>query len=129
MRTRSGVLHSDNNLWDGDRVYTLDLETDARYTHLLTANAAVTYTVSDNDTPTVVLERADGTSDPISITEGSSVDLRVRLTNAPSGGAPEDLLVNLDVTGSAVSGDHNVPASVTIATGAMERVFTVDDYR
>ena len=118
------VSHPDDNTdWDGSRVYTVNLETDARYTHLLNSPAAVTYTVNDNDDPVVTLERVSG-SDPIE--EGNSVMLKARLTNLPpGGGAPEDLLVNLDVTGSVVSGDHNVPASVTIATGAMERVFTV----
>ena len=124
-RSFMSPIHPENNRWDGNRVYTVDLETDARSAHLFTANAAVTYTVNDNDDPVVTLERVSG-SGPIEIEEGTSVELRARLTNAPSvGGAPEDLLVNLDVTGSAVSGDHNVPASVTIATGAMERVFTV----
>ena len=118
------VSHLENTDWDGNQDYTVEL--DSAMPLLVTAPdpapAAVTYTVNDNDDPEVTLDRVSG-SDPIE--EGNSVMLRARLDNAPSGGAPEDLLVNLDVTGSAVSGDHNVPASVTIANGATERVFTV----
>ena len=45
------TIHLDTNRWDGNQVYTVSLETDARSAHLFTANAAVTYTVNDNDKP------------------------------------------------------------------------------
>ena len=118
------TIHLDTNRWDGNQVYTVSLETDARSAHLFTANAAVTYTVNDNDAPKVTLERVSG-SGPIE--EGTSVELRARLTNAPDG-APEDLVVNLarDITSTADTIDYDtIPDSVTIATGATQRVFTV----
>ena len=118
------VSYPENTDWDGNQVYTVELESAMP---LLVAApspapAAVMYTVNDNDDPDITFERASG-SGPIN--EGDSVMLRVRLDNAPSGGAPEELTVNLDVTGSVAPNDHNVPALVKIATGAMERVFTV----
>ena len=123
MRTISVPADLSNTDWEADRTFTAE----ARVANLpfVTLGSPVTYTVQDDDTPTVVLERADG-SGPISITEGGSVDLRVRLTNAPKR-APEDLVVNLmaDPAGTAMASEYSFPASVTIATGATERVFTV----
>ena len=126
MRTISVPADLSNTDWEADRTFTAE----ARVGNLpfVTLGSPVTYTVQDDDTPTVVLERADGTSDPISITEGGSVDLRVRLTNVPEGvGAPEALVVNLmaDPAGTAMASEYSFPASVTISTGATERVFTV----
>ena len=123
-RSIMSTIHLDTNRWDGNQVYTVSLETDARSAHLFTANAAVTYTVNDNDAPKVTLERVSG-SGPIE--EGTSVELRARLTNAPDG-APEDLVVNLAraITSTADTIDYDtIPDSVTIATGAAQRVFTV----
>ena len=54
----------------------------------------------------------------ISIEENDSVELVAELMNAPSGGAPEELTVNLDVTKStAEANDYTVPATVTIPAG------------
>ena len=117
--------HPDNSNWDGSRVYTVSLETDARSAHLFTAPAAVMYTVNDNDDPVVTLERVSGNGP---IAEGASVELRVSLDNAPSGGAPEDLVVRLS-TASVTrleSSEYTFQDRVTIATGATERVFTVN---
>ena len=118
------VSHPDDNTdWDGSRVYTVDLETDARSALLFTATAAVTYTVNDNDKPEVTLERADGDSAPISIEEGIQVELVAKLTNAPSGGAPEALVVNLGASGA--SSDFTYPASVTIPEDETQVSFMV----
>ena len=117
------VSHPDDNTdWDGSRVYTVEL---ASTVPLVTApdpapDPAPTYTVNDNDDPVVILKRADGSSisGAISIDEDSSVELVAELMNAPSGGAPEALTVNLDVTGStAEANDYTVPATVTIPAG------------
>ena len=126
MATISVPARNLNNDWEADRTFT----TEARVVNLPfvdRGSSSVTYTVQDDDKPTVVLERADGTSGPISITEGGSVELRARLTNAPPSGAPEDLVVNLmaDPASTAMASEYSFPASVTIATGATERVFTV----
>ena len=109
-----------NNHWDGDRTYTVEL--DSNIPLVVASGDIATYTVNDDDDPVVVLERADGNSDAISIEEGSQIELVAKLMNAPDG-APEDLLVNLDTTGA--SSDYDLPDSVTIATGAKQRVFTV----
>ena len=118
------VSPADNSNWDGNQVYTVALDSP---TPLVVADATgqVTYTIMDNDSPMVTLERVSGNG-PIA-EGGSSVELRVRLTNAPSGGAPETLTVNLDVgTASTVdNGDHNLPASVTINQGETEKKFEV----
>ena len=124
-----------NTDWEADRVFTAEVddrafsaEAEVDSLRFVDRGSPVTYMVQDDDTPTVVLERADGTSGPISITEGGSVDLRVRLTNVPEGvGAPEDLVVNLmaDPASTAMASEYSFLASVTIATGATERVFTV----
>ena len=111
----SGVVettHDDNNNWDGNRDYTV------RLTHNSAAvitGAAVRYTVMDNDEPEVVLERVSGSS-----VEGGSVVLRARLDNAPSGGAPEELTVNLarGTASTAGTSDYDtIPATVTIPAG------------
>ena len=131
------VSYPENNDWDGNQVYTVELE--SAMPLLIAAPspapAAVMYTVMDNDSPMVTLERADGISGPISITEGNSVELRARLTNAAAG-APETLTVNLDVgaASTANNNDHNtIPATVTIpATAQVSNSFTVminDDNR
>ena len=114
------VSHPENTDWDGNQPYTVLLTSAVP---LVTVTpAAVTYTVNDNDAPEVTLERVSG-SGPIA--EGTSVELRARLTNAPDG-APEDLVVNLAraITSAADTID-TIPDSVTIATGATRMVFTV----
>ena len=108
--------HPDNSNWDGSRVYTVSLETDARSAHLFTAPAAVMYTVNDNDDPVVTLERVSGNGP---IAEGASVELRVSLDNAPDG-APEELTVNLarDTASTAGTSDYDtIPTTVTIPAG------------
>ena len=113
MRTISVPADLSNTDWEADRTFTAE----ARMANLpfVILGSPVTYTVEDDDTPTVVLERADGTSGPISITEGGSVELRARLTNAPDG-APENLVVNLMAGSASTAGasDYSFPASVTI---------------
>ena len=71
MRTISVPADLSNTDWEADRTFTAE----ARVANLPFVNlgSPVTYTVQDDDTPTVVLERADGSSDPISITEGGSL--------------------------------------------------------
>ena len=120
----SGVVettYADNTDWDGNRDYTV------RLTHNSAAvitGAAVRYTVMDNDEPEVVLERVSGSS-----VEGGSVVLRARLDNAPSGGAPEELTVNLarDTASTAGTSDYDtIPATVTIPAGEqVSNSFTV----
>ena len=116
MRTISVPADLSNTDWEADRTFTAE----ARVANLpfVTLGSPVTYTVQDDDTPTVVLERADGSSDPISITEGGSVELRARLTNAPDG-APENLVVNLmaDPASTAMASEYSFPTSVTISKG------------
>ena len=55
------------------------------------------------------------------------MQLEVELTNAPEGGAPQDITVNLaTVSSSAVSGsDYSYPSSVTIPQGASRVTFEV----
>ena len=124
MRTISVPADLSNTDWEADSTFTAE----ARVANLpfVTLGSPVTYTVQDDDTPTVVLERADGSSDPISITEGGSVELRARLTNAPDG-APENLVVNLmaDPASTAMASEYSFPTSVTISKGETEEPFTV----
>ena len=119
----SGVVettYADNTDWDGNRDYTV------RLTHNSAAvitGAAVRYTVMDNDEPEVVLERVSG-SGPIA--EGTSVELRARLTNAP-GGALEELVVRLS-TASVTrleSSEYTFPDEVTIPQNGQYVDFTV----
>ena len=108
------VGRADNNDWDGNQVYTVELDSP---TPLVVADATgtITYTIMDDDKPDVILERVSGTGP---IAEGNVVALRARLTNAPDG-APETLTVNLDVgvASTANNNDHNLPPSVTIDAG------------
>ena len=124
MRTISVPADLSNTDWEADRTFTAE----ARMANLpfVILGSPVTYTVEDDDTPTVVLERADGTSGPISITEGGSVELRARLTNAPDG-APENLVVNLMAGSASTAGasDYSFPASVTIPKSGQHKEFTV----
>ena len=119
------VSHPENTDWDGNQPYTVELaSTVPLVTAPSPAPAAVMYTVNDNDAPEVTLGRVSG-SGPIA--EGDSVELVAELTNAPSGGAPENLVVNLiaDPASTVDSGDHNLPASVTIDQGETEKKFEV----
>ena len=116
------VSHPENTDWDGNQPYTVELASTVPLVTAPSAPAAVMYTVNDNDAPEVTLERVSG-SGPIA--EGTSVELRARLTNAPSGGAPENLVVNLIPSGDVDSGDHNLAASVTIAQGQVQDDFEV----
>ena len=125
------VSPADNSNWDGNQVYTVELDSP---TPLVVADATgqVTYTIMDNDSPMVTLERVSGNGP---IAEGGSVDLRARLTNAPDG-APEELTVNLDVgaASTANTGDYGtIPSSVTIAANAQASdpftVMITDDNR
>ena len=114
------TTHDDNNNWDGNRDYTVEITHNSA---AVMTGAAVRYTVMDNDTPTVVLEQVSGSS-----VEGESVVLRARLTNAP-GGAPEELTVHLarDTASTADAGDYDtIPATVTIPVGEqVSNSFTV----
>ena len=126
MRTISVPADLSNTDWEADRTFTAEVDVTDNLPFVI-KGSAVSYTVEDDDEPVVVLERADGTSGPISITEGGSVDLRVRLMNAPKG-APENLVVNL-MTGSvstAITSDYSFPLSVTILKGSTKMTFTVN---
>ena len=118
------VSHPDNTDWDGTQVYTVELASTVPLVTAPSPAPSVTYTVNDNDDPMVTLQRVSG-SGPIA--EGASVELRALLTNAPSGGAPENLVVNLiaDPASTVDSGDHNLPASVTIDQGEADEKFEV----
>ena len=118
------VSHPDNTDWDGTQVYTVELASTVPLVTAPSPAPSVTYTVNDNDDPMVTLQRVSG-SGPIA--EGASVELRALLTNPPSGGAPENLVVNLiaDPASTVDSGDHNLPASVTIDQGEIDEKFEV----
>ena len=124
MTTISVPADLSNIDWEADRTFTAE----ARVANLpfVTLGSSVTYTVQDDDVPVVVLERADGTSGPISITEEGSVELRARLTNAPDG-APEALVVNLmaDPASTAIAAEYTLPPSVTIPKNGQHKAFTV----
>ena len=77
----------------------------------------------DNDVPEVTLERVSG-SGPIA--EGTSVELRARLTNAP-GGALENLVVGLSTATVTRLGssEYTFPAEVTIPQNGQYVDFTV----
>ena len=124
MTTISVPADLSNIDWEADRTFTAE----ARVANLpfVTLGSSVTYTVEDDDVPVVVLERADGTSGPISITEEGSVELRARLTNAPDG-APEALVVNLmaDPASTAIAAEYTLPPSVTIPKNGQHKAFTV----
>ena len=120
------VSHPENTDWDGNQAYTVELASTVPLVTAPSAPAAVTYTVNDNDNPVVTLERVSG-SGPIEIAEGTSVALRARLTNAPSGGAPEDLIVRLStasVTTLELS-EYTFPGEVTIPQNGQYVDFTV----
>ena len=133
MATISVPADLSNTNWEADRTFTVEVDdrafsagAEVDSLRFVTLGSPVTYTVEDDDTPTVVLERADGTSGPISITEDGSVELRVRLMNAPDG-APENLVVNLmaDSASTAVASDYSFPASVMIPQNSQHKAFTV----
>ena len=109
-----------NNHWDGDRTYTVEL--DSNIPLVVASGDIATYTVNDDDKPLVVLERSDGDSSAISIEEGSQIELVAKLMNAP-GGAPENLVVNLVASGA--SSDFTYPASVTIPESQTQVLFMV----
>ena len=114
------TTHDDNNNWDGDQVYTVEITHNSA---AVMTGAAVRYTVMDNDDPVVTLQRVSGNGP---IEEGTSVELRARLTNAP-GGAPEDLIVRLStasVTTLELS-EYTFPGEVTIPQNGQYVDFTV----
>ena len=124
MRTISVPADLSNTDWEADRTFTAEVQ--VVNLPFVVKGSAVSYTVEDDDEPVVVLERADGTSGPISITEGGSVELRARLTNAPDG-APENLVVNLmaDPASTAIAAEYTLPPSVTIPQNGQHKAFTV----
>ena len=124
MRTISVPADLSNTDWEADRTFTA--EASVSNLPFVTLGSPVTYTVEDDDTPTVVLERVVSGTSPI--TEGGSVRLRARLTNLPDGvGAPEDLVVNLmaDPASTAIASDYTFPPSVTIPKDGSQVEFTV----
>ena len=88
------------------------------------SGTVVTYTVEDDEKPSVTLERVSG-SGPVM--EGGEVKLIARLTNAPPSGAPQDLVINLvaDAASTAISTEYSLDTSVTIAAGSSSAEFTV----
>ena len=108
------VTRADNEVWDGNQVLTVELDSPTIPLVIADANGPVTYTIIDDERPMVTLGR-----DPGSSAEGDEVVLRASLTNAPDG-APEDLVVNLAraTASTAGTGDYDtIPATVTIAKG------------
>ena len=94
-------------------------------------------TIVDDDEPPVVKVRSlrNAWNSPLPtgvVAEGDTVQLEVELTNAPEGGANQDITVHL-ATGSgttAYESDYNYPSSVTIPRGQSRvefKVSTVDD--
>ena len=89
------------------------------------------FKVIDNDEPLVTvrsLRRAEPAElSGVEVSEGDTVQLEVELTNAPEGGAAEDITVNL-VTGNgatASESDYSYPRSVTIPQGQSRVTFEV----
>ena len=126
--TDSGMFttnYPQNSYWNGDRTYTVALDSDIPLV-VAASGPVVTYTVEDDEKPSVTLERVSG-SGPVM--EGGDVKLIARLTNAPPSGAPQDLVINLvaDAAAStAVSTEYSFDSSVvTIAAGSSSAEFTV----
>ena len=127
MATISVPADLSNTDWEADRTFTAEAE--AASLPFVILGSPVTYMVQDDDEPTVVLERADGTSGPISITEGGSVELRARLTNVPEGvGAPENLVVSLSTASVTTLGssEYTFQEEVTIPQNGQYVDFTVN---
>ena len=124
----SGVMELVNRedaYWLGDKSYTAELTS---LSPIVVTGTVATYRLIDDDLPEITLEYDMCTTvcDMAEITEGDSLALIARLTNAP-GGAPETVTVNLDVLGGTTAGssEYNLPASVTIDRGASQTRFTV----
>ena len=92
-------------------------------------------TIVDNEEPPIVTVRS-GTSTSLTSTssvrrsdlnEGDTVQLVAELTNAPEGGAPEDITVNLAAGNGATASesDYSYPSSVTIPQGQSRVTFEV----
>ena len=122
-------LTDDHLLEQTERV---DLRVRATYEPLkqLLSEAQSFFRIIDNDEAPVVAIRSD-TSTPLSdlnsVSEGDTAQLEVELTNAPEGGAPRDITVNL-ATGNeatASASDYSYPSSVTIPWGQSRVTFEV----
>ena len=104
------------------------------YDSLLLSGAQSSFRIVDNDEPPVVSIRSLRRAEPAEVSvaeggvevpdlsrvsEGDTVQLVAELTNAPEGGAPEDITVFLAARagGTAKPEDIDFPASVTIAAG------------
>ena len=123
-------LTDDHLLEQTERV---DLRVRATYGPLipLLSESQSFFRIIDNDEPPIVsirsLSVAEGGVEVPDLNEGDTVQLVAELTNAPEGGAPQDITVNLaTVSSSAVSGsDYSYPSSVTIPQGASQVTFEV----
>ena len=99
-------------------------------------------TIVDDDEPPVVSIRSLRGAEPAevsvaeggvevpdlsSVDEGDTVQLEVELTNAPEGGATEDITVNLATGNGATASesDYSYPSSVTIPQGQSRVTFEV----
>ena len=89
-------------------------------------------TIVDNEEPPVVSIRSLRRAEPAEVSntevdEGDTVSLVVELTNAPEGGAPEDITVNLATGNGATASesDYSYPRSVTIPQGQSRVTFEV----
>ena len=98
---------------------------------LLAKPSPVFFRVIDDDEPPIVAIRSlrSDTSTPLSdlnsVDEGDTVQLVAELTNAPEGGAAQDITVNL-ATGNgatASASDYSYPSSVTIPQGQSRVIF------
>ena len=138
------VLDVEIPLQDDSRVapnapLTAELRFDAEQIPFLDG-AEVSFEVADNDEPPTVVEPPvvvvpdpvvivrSGTSTSLSdLSEGDTVQLEAELTNAPEGGATEDITVFLAARagGTAKPEDIDFPASVTIAAGDSSVSFSV----
>ena len=108
------------------------------YDSLLLSGAQSYFRIVDNDEPPVVvvpdpivtvrsLSVAEGGVEVPDLSEGDTVQLVAELTNAPEGGATEDITVFLAARagGTAKPEDIDFPASVTIAAGDSSVSFSV----
>ena len=79
--------------------------------------------IDNDDLPIVTVRTPQGTE----VDEGDTVQLEIELTNAPEGGAPQDITVHLATgSGTTASGsDYSYPSSVTIPQGQSRVTFEV----
>ena len=118
------TLYFENNFYEGQRAYTLELlKTPTQHPGIMLGTASADITVAENDLPALALNYGGNRE----VAEGQGIDVELELTNGAPEGLHEPLTVRLALTktSSASTSDIDFPSTVTIPRDSNSATFRI----